>query len=120
MKEGIAAEYAVRTTYKADTTGRVARSVQHLECQCAERECISFFQQHVRFSLDERRWTIEHFCSVLISIHINIGGMNCHWPGIPNRPFLNSSVLVNLSFGGDVLFRLDLYTSNLLYQSSAL
>src|SRR5260370_17389551 len=94
MKEGIAAEYAVRTTYKADTTGRVARSVQHLECQCAERERISFFQQHVRFSFDERRWPIEHFCSVLISIHINIGGMDGHCPGIHCAPLINSPHLV--------------------------
>src|SRR5260370_41248209 len=91
MKEGIAAEYAVRTTYKADTTGRVARSVQHLECQCAERERISFFQQHVRFSFDERRWPIEHFCSVLISIHINIGGKDGKGHGGRGAHFLNSA-----------------------------
>src|SRR5260221_14330609 len=115
MKEGIATEYAVRTTYKADTTGRVARSVQHLECQCAERERISFFQQHVRFSFDERRWPIEHFCSVLISIHINIGGMDCHWHGINGAQFINTPNGVGMSMWVEDIFWGELQRFNFLY-----
>src|SRR5260370_38100125 len=79
IKEGIAAEYTVGVAHKADATGSVTRSVQHLERECAKGDRISLFQQNIWFSLYERRWTIEHLCGAFICIHKSIGGVGSEW-----------------------------------------
>ena len=54
IEKGITAEHAIGTAHQADTAWSMHRGVQHFECERAEGDCISFFQQNIRLSFDER------------------------------------------------------------------
>src|SRR5260370_41287568 len=104
IKEGIAAEYTVGVAHKADATGSVTRSVQHLERECAKGDRISLFQQNIWFSLYERRWTIEHLCGAFICIHKSIGGMDIQWHPVDSAHLLALADGVDLTMSVDELF----------------
>src|SRR5215469_3074410 len=101
IKEGITAEYTVGVAHKANATGSVTRSMQHLERERAERDRISLLQQNIWFSLDERRWTIEHLCSAFICIHIHIGGVDSQWHRVDSTHLVNCADVVDMTMGVD-------------------
>src|SRR5205823_4599520 len=96
IEERITAKHAIGRAYKANTAAGMARSMQHLERQCAKGDAVTFFQQDIGLVLDERGFAPVHFRSALITVHRDVIVMNGQWHGVDRAHFIDSADMVDM------------------------